>query len=117
MTDGTFDPLSKLTPLRTNRKKAAKKLGLTPEVTTPGINENIGAKDLKNFRKVLAKYVGDVNQAQHTADEKVQELAAGETENIHEVMIAMDEAEKTFDMMMEFRNKLVDAYEKLVRSS
>lgn len=67
------------------------------------------------FKNVLSRYVGDVNVLQHEADDQIQQVAAGKTEDLHEVMIAMDEAETSFELMMEMRNKLVDAYKELSR--
>lgn len=73
--------------------------------------------DLENthtFKNVLARYLEDVNTLQHEADAQVQRLAAGETENLHEVMLALDEAQTAFDMMMQIRSQLMKSYEKLM---
>lgn len=69
----------------------------------------------KSFGAVLEGYVDEVNQLQVKADQEVELLAAGKKDNLHDVTIAMEEAETSFQMMMEIRNKLVDAYEELKR--
>ena len=71
--------------------------------------------DASSFKGVLSNYVGEVNQLQHDAETQVQKLAAGETDNLHDVTIAMSEAETSFELMMEIRNKLVEAYKEINR--
>lgn len=85
------------------------------QVHVPSIGE---AKDLEgksSFKGVLGDYLEEVNTLQHEADAQIQRLVAGETEDLHEVTMAMDEAEASFELMMEIRNKLVDAYKELMR--
>ncbi|MCH1429998.1 MAG: flagellar hook-basal body complex protein FliE [Chlamydiales bacterium] len=67
------------------------------------------------FRNIMRRYLEEVNTLQHDADSQVQKLAAGEVENLHEVTLAMDEAEVAFDMMMQIRNKLVEGYKEIMR--
>ena len=67
------------------------------------------------FGDTLADAVGRVDQAQKTADAQVEAFVAGETENTHEVMIAMNQAELHFKLMTEVRNKLLDGYQELMR--
>jgi flagellar hook-basal body complex protein FliE len=42
-------------------------------------------------------------------------LTTGEVEDVHQVMIAMNEADLAFRMMLEVRNKLVEAYKEVAR--
>lgn len=65
------------------------------------------------FKDMLGKLYSDVNALQHEADAQVQRLIAGETENLHEVTQAMDEAETSFELMMNIHKKLIEAYEKV----
>ena len=67
------------------------------------------------FGETLADAVGRVDQAQKTADFQVESFLAGETENVHEVMIAMNQAELHFKLMTEVRNKLLDGYQEIMR--
>lgn len=54
-----------------------------------------------------------VSQMQAEANEGVQRLLTGESQNITEVFSAARKAEVAFSLLMELRNKLVDAYEQL----
>jgi flagellar hook-basal body complex protein FliE len=40
---------------------------------------------------------------------------AGELENIHQMMLAMEEANTSFQLMMEMRNKILEAYREVMR--
>ncbi|UCF94137.1 MAG: flagellar hook-basal body complex protein FliE [Desulfobacterales bacterium] len=68
-----------------------------------------------SFADVLKRSVQEVNQLQIEADQSIAELAAGEKKDIHETMIAVQKAEISFQMLMEVRNKLVAAYETIMR--
>ena len=45
------------------------------------------------------------------------EVMAGESDNLHQSMIAMQEAGVAFNLMVEVRNKLMDSYQELMRMS
>jgi flagellar hook-basal body complex protein FliE len=82
-------------------------------VPTPGEVKNLD--ESKSFGGILGNYLGEVNTLQHDADSQIQKLIAGETDDLHEVTLAMDEAETSFQLMMEIRNKLVDSYREIMR--
>ncbi|HDH56979.1 MAG TPA: flagellar hook-basal body complex protein FliE [Bacteroidetes bacterium] len=68
-----------------------------------------------SFSETLEKFVQDVNALQKDADEATQRLISGEAKNIHEVMLAMEEANTSFQLMMEMRNKILEAYREVMR--
>ena len=68
-----------------------------------------------SFKNILTGYLDEVNTLQHDAESQIQRLIAGETEDVHEVMEAMDDAETAFEMMMEIRNKLISGYQEVMR--
>lgn len=73
-----------------------------------------GAK-APDFGSALGGLVDQVNTAQGEADQAIQQLVAGKTENLHEVMLAVNKAELSFQFLMETRNKLVNAYQEVMR--
>jgi flagellar hook-basal body complex protein FliE len=85
------------------------------QITAPALNETTPLNETHAFKNVMLKYLEDVNTLQHDADSQIQRLVAGETEDLHQVMLAMDEAETSFELMMEIRNKLVSAYQDLMK--
>lgn len=67
------------------------------------------------FAETLKSALADVNTLQNDSGDALQRLVAGENVDIHEVMISTAEAGIAFDLMMEIRNKLIDAYQELQR--
>jgi flagellar hook-basal body complex protein FliE len=68
-----------------------------------------------SFKDTLDHFVNDVNLMQNKASESIEKLAAGEITDVHQVMNTAEEANVAFNMMMEIRNKVVDAYNELMR--
>ncbi|MDD2663562.1 MAG: flagellar hook-basal body complex protein FliE [Dechloromonas sp.] len=65
-----------------------------------------------DFAQVLKSSIDKVNQTQQQADQMAEKLAAGDTsQNLHEVMIALQTASVSFQEMVQVRNKLVTAYQ------
>jgi flagellar hook-basal body complex protein FliE len=68
-----------------------------------------------SFEQTLKKFIEDVDQAQKFAGESVEKLMTGEIKDIHDVMIAVEKAGTSFELMMEIRNKMIDAYREIMR--
>lgn len=65
---------------------------------------------IEPFAELLGSKVGEVNRMQRTADDKVHALLTGEDVNEAEVLTAVQKADLAFRMLMQIRNKLMDAY-------
>ncbi len=66
-----------------------------------------------DFTAQLRQQLDQVSQMQTEADQGVQNLLTGRTDNITEVLTATRKAQVAFSLLMEIRNKLVDAYVEL----
>ncbi len=75
--------------------------------------ESSGTGD--SFGKLLKNSMEEVNQLQNEADRSIEQLVAGESKNLHETMIAMEKANISFRLMMEVRNKIIEAYQDVMR--
>lgn len=65
-----------------------------------------------SFADVLRNSIDKVNETQQQANKMAESLAAGDTsQNLHEVMIALQTASVSFQEMVQVRNKLVSAYQ------
>ena len=64
----------------------------------------------KDFKSMLIDSLEKVDRLQKEADAGVERLATGQTDNVAEVFTAVRKAEVAFDLLMEIRNKLTDAY-------
>ena len=68
-----------------------------------------------DFQKLVGNMVNDFNQVQNQAADDIAKLAAGKTDNVHQVMIALGKAEVSFNYMLEVRNRLLDAYKQVMQ--
>lgn len=69
----------------------------------------------KSFLQSLNETISKVDNLQKEADNSIKELAVGENKNIHQTMIAIEKAEISFKLMVQFRNKIIDAYQEIMR--
>jgi flagellar hook-basal body complex protein FliE len=87
---------------------------LTPE--GGGIRTQLPAQPAKDpFTKVLDQLLGNANGAQGRADQAVQDLVLGRTDEMHNVMLAVAKADLSFRMILELRNRVSDAYQEIMR--
>jgi flagellar hook-basal body complex protein FliE len=77
----------------------------------------INDKNPLSFSDTLARYVNDANDLQISADRDIQRMIAGEDIDAHEVMTAVEKASMSFEMVMEIRNKMLEAYREVMKSS
>lgn len=82
-------------------------------LTTSSATGKSAPVDGKDFKSYLLESLDKVNQLQNEADAGVQKLMTGETDNVAEVFTASRKAGVAFDLLMEIRNKLMDAYTEL----
>ncbi len=71
--------------------------------------------DTQTFLGMLRQSVDQVNQHQHQADHAVKEMVAGRNKNIHETLLAVERADASLKLMMQVRNKILDAYREIMR--
>jgi len=70
-----------------------------------------------SFNDVLKKAIAEVSGLEKEADKQLVELAAGKATNIHEAMLALQKADISFKLLMEIRDKLIGAYQEIMRMS
>ena len=68
-----------------------------------------------SFRDFLVQSIEEVNRMQQTAEAATDALASGKTDNLTEVYSAVAQSKVAFDLMLEVRNKLIDAYNEVLR--
>ena len=67
------------------------------------------------FASMLDGMVSRVNKQQVNADQAMAQLSSGNAKNIHDVMIAMEQADISLRMLVQVRNKAMDAYQEIMR--
>ena len=65
------------------------------------------------FMNTLRNAMGEVSQLQNEADAKVSQLLTGNGQDVHSAMIAVEKANLAFEMMVQVRNKIVQAYQQV----
>lgn len=68
-----------------------------------------------DFFQFLNKELNKINDTQIKAEKAAMDLITGEATDIHQVMIATEEARLSLELAVGIRNKLVDAYQELTR--
>ena len=68
-----------------------------------------------SFGEILTSSLNQVNRLQVEADSSINDLATGRQTDIHRTMIAMEKASISFEMLMQIRNKVISAYDRIMR--
>lgn len=76
-----------------------------------------GVEGGSSFADTLKGYLKEVGNLEKTAETQVQNLAEGRTADVHQVMLAVEEANLALDMLIQIRNRLLDAYKTLTSTS
>ncbi len=79
----------------------------------PVINNNRQVH--RTFSETMEDFVQDVNDLQEHSGKTVERFLTGEIENVHDVMVAVEKAGISFELMMEIRNKMIEAYHEVMR--
>jgi flagellar hook-basal body complex protein FliE len=68
-----------------------------------------------SFGDVLKDSIKKVGELEKEADQEVEKLVKMESGDVHNTMIAIEKADLSFQMMMQVRNKIISAYEEIMR--
>ena len=67
------------------------------------------------FQQILGQVLGADASANARADQAIQALATGQTDDLHSVSLAVAEADLTFRMILELRNRTTEAFQEVLR--
>jgi flagellar hook-basal body complex protein FliE len=93
-------PISNIAPIAVPAGMA----GATAATAAPG-----------EFQKVLSNAIGSVESLRNDASESVQKFLTGENEELHTTILATQKAELAFELGLQVRNKVVDAYQEVMK--
>src|SRR5262245_44137922 len=68
-----------------------------------------------SFGKMLSEAVHQVNDVEKTSQTELEQFLGSEAD-LHSVMIALEKADLSFQLMMQVRNKIVQAYQEIMKS-
>ena len=84
---------------------------VVPALTPIASSQQAGA----GFGSVLADAIGRVDQFQQNAQSSIAKFLSGEDEEVHKVALATQQAAVSFDLFVQVRNKVVSAYQEVMR--
>ncbi|CCQ91447.1 putative Flagellar hook-basal body complex protein fliE [Nitrospina gracilis 3/211] len=91
-------------------------------VLGPGLNPAQGKgapqkidPNAPSFKETLSESIKQVDNLQKEADQAIEKLVSGESQNVHGAMLAVSKADIAFQMTMQVRNKMVEAYQEVMR--
>ena len=67
------------------------------------------------FQAALSDAIGRVDQFQQNSDAAIGKFLSGEDQEVHHVALATQQAELSFDLFLQVRNKVVSAYQEVMR--
>jgi flagellar hook-basal body complex protein FliE len=80
----------------------------SPMSATAGINQT------GQFFDMVTQGLNQVNQKLLTTETDLQQLATGDAPSLHQVMMRMEESQLSFQLMMQVRNRLLEAYQSVM---
>ena len=80
---------------------------------TSSVKSRAEGKDSTEFMKTLEDAMTQVGQLQNESDMRVTQLLTGNGQDVHSAMIAVEKASLAFEMMVQVRNKIVQAYQQV----
>ena len=81
-----------------------------PSIPSPAPQKGAGG-----FQSVLAEAVARVEQFQQNSAANIGKFLSGENEEVHQVALATQQAEIAFDLFLQVRNKVISAYQEVMR--
>lgn len=107
-----MSPIGSVNPLHASPLTRAE--GLMPKIDA-GTTTARQVAPTESFGQLLDGVVSNVEAKHDQAQELTRRVLLGENDQLHQSMIAMQEASVAFSMMVEVRNKLVESYQELMR--
>ena len=79
-----------------------------------GSEKRVAHDPVSDFKKILSRSVDEVNGLLATADHSAQEMVAGRMD-IHQAMVAIEQANVSFLLLLQVRNKMMEAYQQIMQ--
>jgi flagellar hook-basal body complex protein FliE len=67
------------------------------------------------FQSAFSEAIGRVEQFQQNSDTAISKFLSGEDEEVHKVALATQQAEISFDLFLQVRNKVISAYQAVMQ--
>ena len=84
----------------------------TSNMSPAGINAGVSGP---SFGELVTQGLGQLNQQMLSSQTDLQNLALGNVQNLHQLMISLEESRLNFQLMLQVRNRLLESYQDLMR--
>lgn len=84
------------------------------QMEAPSVSSS-GSTGEASFADTLKNAINQVNELQQVSNKKMQDLSVGRTDNVADVMITAEKADIAMRVMVQVRNKVIDAYNEIMR--
>jgi flagellar hook-basal body complex protein FliE len=82
---------------------------------SPGKLREGGQAERGSFGDLVKEFTADVNNLQFEAGHAIDQMVTGEAADVHQVMVAVEQAGIALDLMLEVRNRVMEGYQELIR--
>ena len=83
--------------------------------TSPKLGSQQGGKKHTSFSEVLKDSINKVGELEKEASQQTENLVKMDGQDVHNTMIAVEKADLSFQLMMQIRNKIISAYEEIMK--
>ncbi len=90
-------------------------IGSTPPLS-PERSAGVGRAPAPGFSDALRQALGSLNELQQSADRAAQDFSVGNTRDIAGTLITIEKANLGFQLALQIRNKLLEAYQEIMRT-
>lgn len=88
----------------------------TASPTLPGSPaQGTASQGVASFSGTLKDAIAEVNRLQQEGDRQAEMLASGQTQDLHQVMLSLEEARMAVQLLVQTRNKVLEAYQEIMR--
>lgn len=74
-----------------------------------------GSVPAESFGEAVQAALTHLSRLQHQSDQAVEHMLSGRKVDVHQTMVALEKASVSFQLIMQVRNKIVSAYEEIMR--
>jgi len=85
------------------------------DIAAASVKASVKTDDSINFKDLMIDALNNVNTLEQESAKITEDFIAGRTDNIHSVLIAAEKATISLQFIMEVRNKVLEAYQEIMR--
>ncbi len=105
--------MSAATMIEAARALAAGRSDAAPTIPAPAAATR--TEPASDFGQLISRGIGEVNQQLLGSQVDLQRLATGDVQNLHQIMIRLEESRLSFQLLLQVRTRLLEAYQDIMK--